>query len=78
MTTAADKKRRFGAVSDILQSEKGLFVGLLVVAATTLVFTDYIQVEDWMDYTKFLAVTYVGGKTIQGIGDNIAKRGKKA
>lgn len=68
-----------GALKSFWHSEKAVAVGLLVVGATVMVFTGEITPEEWMDYTKFLAVTYVGGKTVQGVAEMVSKKkaGKK-
>jgi hypothetical protein len=63
-----------GAFKSLFHSEKAVAVGLLVVGATVMVFTGEITASEWMDYTKFLAVTYVGGKTVQGVATVLKKK----
>lgn len=67
----------FGALKALANSEKAIAVGVLVIAATAMVFTGHLDVEHWLDYTETLAMIYVGGKTIQGTAQVIAQRGKK-
>lgn len=50
----------------LLNSEKAIAGGALVVAATVLVITGHMTVEQWQSYTQVVFLGYVGGKTIQG------------
>lgn len=56
----------FGALKALSNSEKAVAIGVLVIAATAMVFTGHLTTDQWIDYTEFMAVTYVGGKTVQG------------
>lgn len=56
-----------GAFKNLWNSEKAVAVGMLVIAATVLVGLGDMTIEQWTEYTKYLATVYVGGKTIQGM-----------
>jgi hypothetical protein len=56
----------FGALKALSNSEKAVAIGVLVIAATAMVFTGHMDIDQWTSYTEFMAVTYVGGKTVQG------------
>ena len=58
----------------LFASEKAVFVGLLVIAASALTALDLMSVAEWQDYTKWLAGIYVGGKSIQGAAEAFARR----
>lgn len=63
-----------GALKALYNSEKAVAVGLLVICATAMVFTGYLNADQWMEYTEWMAVTYVGGKTLQGAVSAVAGR----
>jgi fluoride ion exporter CrcB/FEX len=56
----------FGALKALSNSEKAVAIGTLVVAATAMVFTGHMTIDQWTSYTEWMAVVYVGGKTVQG------------
>ena len=49
---------------DLLNSERGTLCVVLVIASTILVALAKISPEAWLEYTKWIAVTLVAGKTI--------------
>jgi len=63
-------------IKNLTNSEKAIFVGLLIVAATVLAAMGKMTIDAWIDYTKFMAATYVAGKTIQGTA-SVIKNGQK-
>ena len=64
----------FGAFRAMANSEKAVAIGLLVVAASAFVAFERMTIEQWIDYTEFMAVTYVGGKTVQGAVEKMSRR----
>lgn len=56
----------FNGLKALLNSEKALAGGALIVAATALVITGHMTVAQWQAYTEVVFLGYVGGKTIQG------------
>lgn len=59
-------------IKNLLGSEKAIACGVLVVAATVLVGMGQMTIDQWIDYTKVIAVVYVGGKTVQGAATVLA------
>ena len=55
-----------GAILDLWKSERGLIAVALIAAATTLCGLSVITVDQWLDYTKWIFVTYATAKTITG------------
>ena len=55
-----------GAIKDLWQSERGLLMVALVAAATTLTALGIITPAQWLNYSQWLFVTYVTGKTVTG------------
>lgn len=53
-------------IMNLLNSEKAIASGVLVVASGVMVATGQITPEQWMAYTQTLLGIYVGGKTVQG------------
>lgn len=51
-------------LKDLLQSERGIFSILLVLAATVLVVLGHFTAEQWETYTKWIAGFLIAGKTI--------------
>ena len=48
---------------DLLDSERGIFCVLLLIAATVLVIVGSISGQSWLDFMKWVAVTLVISKT---------------
>lgn len=66
-------------MKNLINSEKAVASGVLVVASSVMVFTGEITAHEWMEYTKTLLGIYVGGKTLQGAANVFAHRdGEKA
>ena len=59
-------------LKQLANSEKAVFVGLLVIAASALTALDFMSVAEWQDYTKWLAGIYVGGKAVEGAASSVA------
>lgn len=55
-----------GAIKDLWQSERGIVTIALIVACTVLCATSVISTEQWLEYTKWVFVTYVAAKTVTG------------
>lgn len=55
-----------GALKDLLKSEKGLFCGLLILAASVMTGTGQMDVGQWTDFSMGIAAIYTGGKALQG------------
>lgn len=53
-------------LKDLLASEKAIFVIALIIGATVLTALGHMTVDQWIEYTKFMAVTYVAGKSVHG------------
>ena len=59
-------------IKALINSEKAIAGGMLVIAATVLVITGNMPLAEWEAYTKFVFAVYVGGKAIQGTASAIA------
>lgn len=55
-----------GALADLWKSERGLVAIALIAAVTVLCVTSAVTVEQWLDYTKWIFVTYAAAKTVSG------------
>ena len=55
-----------GALLDLWKSERGIVAVALIAAATTLCVLGVIPVDQWLDYTKWIFVTYAAAKTVTG------------
>lgn len=55
-----------GAIKDLWQSERGLVAIVLIAACTTLCALSRLTVDQWLDYTKWIFVTYAAAKTVTG------------
>lgn len=53
-------------VKDLLESERGAFCLMLLIAATILTVLKIITGADWMTFAKYLAITLVASKTATG------------
>jgi hypothetical protein len=56
----------------LLESKKAIFSGLLVLAASVLAVLKIMTLQEWIDFTKWLAVTYVGA---EGLDSGLGKLG---
>lgn len=56
-----------GAILDLWKSERGLVAVALIAAATTLCALGFVAVDQWLDYTKWIFVTYAAAKTVTGV-----------
>lgn len=63
------------ALKNLLGSEKAFAGGMLIVCATVLAALGKMTVVEWADYSKWIFMTYVVGKTVQGIGEKVAGSG---
>jgi len=54
----------FGALKDLWASERGIVAIALIGAATVLAGMSVISADQWLDYSKWIFVTYVAGKTV--------------
>lgn len=55
-----------GAIKDLWQSERGLVAITLIIACTVMAALSRITIEQWIDYTKWIFITYAAAKTITG------------
>lgn len=63
-----------GAITDLFNSERGLFAVLLVIAATALVVAGKMTVDSWQSFVKVIFGAYVAGKTVTGAVNLVAQR----
>lgn len=56
-----------GAIADLWKSERGLVAITLIVATTVLCAISVITAAQWLDYTKWIFVTYAAAKTVTGV-----------
>jgi hypothetical protein len=56
-----------GAIKDLWQSERGLVAIALIAACTVLSATSIISPEQWLDYTKWVFITYAAAKTVTSV-----------
>jgi hypothetical protein len=59
-------------IKNLINSEKAVTIGLLVIAATVLTALGDMSVAEWREYTTWMAGFYVTGKTIQSAADSFA------
>jgi hypothetical protein len=55
-----------GAIADLWKSERGIVGLALVIAATVMVALGRLSADQWVDYTKWIFVTYAAAKTVTG------------
>lgn len=53
-----------GAIKDLWQSERGLVAVALIVASTVMFALNALTVEQWIDATRWVFITYAAAKTI--------------
>lgn len=53
-----------GALTDLWNSERGVFAVALVLGATALVIFNKLTVDQWVDFAKWIFATYAGSKAI--------------
>lgn len=53
-----------GAISDLWNSERGLFAVVLILAATVLAGMKLLPISDWQTFATTVFGIYVGGKTL--------------
>jgi len=66
-----------GGITDLLESERGIICILLIIASTVLVIVGKLTAEDWLTYTKWIAVTLIASKTVTGTVETIVSRQPK-
>lgn len=62
-----------GALKNLWNSERGLVAIALAVASTIMVVTGLMTIDQWVDYTKWVFLTYAAAKTVTGTADLINK-----
>lgn len=67
-----------GALKSLLNSEKAVAGGVLIICATVLAIAGNMQTQQWIDYTTWIFGIYVAGKTVQGASATMAARPVKA
>lgn len=55
-----------GALKDLWESERGLVAALLIIATTVLCGMGMITADQWLEYTRWLFLTYAAAKTVTG------------
>lgn len=53
-------------IKSLLNSEKALAAGALILAATALVIFNKMTVGEWQSFAEVIFLGYVSGKTVQG------------
>lgn len=53
-----------GAIKDLWQSERGLVALALIIATTVLCGMGTITGVEWLEYTKWVFLTYAAAKTV--------------
>lgn len=61
-------------IKSLMNSEKAVASGVLVLASSIMVLTGELTPEQWMSYTQNLLGIYVSGKTIQGVAAAVTGR----
>jgi hypothetical protein len=64
-----------GAIADIWKSERGLIMVALIIAVTVLSALGVTSPQQWLDYTKWIFLTYAASKTVTGTMEIAAKSG---
>lgn len=59
---------------DLLDSERGVFCVLMLVAATVLCVLKIINGDSWMTFAKYLVVALVTSKTLTGGLDQVLNK----
>jgi hypothetical protein len=57
---------RMGAIKDLLNSERGIVALSLIISVTVLCALGSISTQQWLDYSKWIFVTYAAAKTVTG------------
>lgn len=60
-------------LKNLIHSEKAVAVGLLVIAASVLAAIGKLSIQQWIEYTQWMAAVYVGGKTAQGVAAKVSE-----
>jgi hypothetical protein len=55
-----------GAIKDLLNSERGIVALALIISVTVLCALGSISTQQWLDYSKWIFVTYAAAKTVTG------------
>lgn len=55
-----------GALKDLWSSERGLVALGLIAACTVMSGIGHLTVDQWLEYTKWIFITYVAGKSLTG------------
>ena len=62
-------------IVDLWRSERGLICIVALVLATVLFGVERLSSSEWIEITKWLVITYIGGKTVTSAIETIT-RGK--
>ena len=63
---------------DLLDSERGVFCIVLTLASFVFVAIGKMTIDQWIEYTKWIAVTLVASKTVTGVIETYALPQAKA
>lgn len=64
----------FGAIKDLLNSEKAVAGGAIVVCATVLVALGMMTIAEWKELVQWTFAFYVGGKTLTSVAAIVTKK----
>lgn len=59
---------------DLIASERGFLCIVLVLTSTVLALVGKIPADQWLEYTKWIAVTLVASKTVTGAVETMVAR----
>lgn len=63
-----------GAIIDLWKSERGLMAMALIIASFVLTLTGKVSTEVWVDYSKWIFVTYAAAKAVTSVAETRAGR----
>lgn len=64
----------FQVLRNLINSEKAVTSGVLVLASSVMVITGELTPQEWMAYTQTVLGIYIGGKTVQGAVSTLSGR----
>ena len=59
-------------IRNFIGSEKAVALGVLMIVASVLAALGKMTIDQWIDYSKWMAAFYVGGKAIQGAAASVS------
>lgn len=61
-----------GAIIDLWKSERGLMAMVLIIASFVLTMTGKVSADVWVEYTKWIFVTYAAAKMVTSVAETRA------